>query len=89
VGNKRILYMIVALWNKRRDCVIDVFYRLYICICVWYTFMFYLLPYLLVFGDDRVRGTHEQVMSQVKLVRLSCGEGIIMGSLYLCFLYFI
>jgi len=36
--------------------------------------MFYLLssPYLLVFGDDRVRGTREQMMLlQVVLVRLS------------------
>ena len=36
-------------------------------------------PYLLVFGDDRVRGTREQVMMQVELVRLSCREGLIMG----------
>jgi len=27
-------------------------------------------PYLLVFGDDRVRGTREQMMLQVDLVRL-------------------
>jgi len=46
-------------------------------------------PYLLVFGDDRVCGTREQVMMQVELVRLSCGEGMIMGSFSLCFLYFI
>jgi len=44
-------------------------------------------PYLLVFGDDRVCGTRKQMMLQVELVRLSCGEGIIMGSLCLCFLY--
>ena len=39
-----------------------------------YNYMFYLLssPYLLVFGDDRVRGTREQMMLlQVVLVRLS------------------
>jgi len=35
-------------------------------------------PYLLVFGDDCVRGTREQVMMQVELVRLNCGEGMIM-----------
>ena len=46
-------------------------------------------PYLFVIGDDRVRGTREQVMMQVGLVRLSCGEGMIMGSFSLCFLYFI
>jgi len=43
-------------------------------------------PYLFVFGDDRVRGTREQVMMQVELVRLSCGEGMIMGFYYHVFL---
>jgi len=41
--------------------------------------MLYLLssPYLLVFGDDLVRGTREQMMlMQVVLVELSHGEGI-------------
>ncbi|QCD93103.1 hypothetical protein DEO72_LG5g1174 [Vigna unguiculata] len=37
-------------------------------------------PYLLVVGDDRVRGTREQVMMQVEMVRLSYGEGMTMGS---------
>jgi len=46
-------------------------------------------PYLLVFGNDCVLGTREQVMMQVELVRLSCGEGMIMGSFSLCFLGFI
>jgi len=41
---------------------------------------------MLVFGDDRVRGTHEQVMIQVELVRLSCGEGLIMGIFMFMFL---
>ena len=41
-----------------------------------------------MFGDDRVRGTREQVMMQVELVRLNCGEGMIMGLLLLCFLSF-
>jgi len=40
-----------------------------------------------VFGDDRVRGTREQVMMQVELVRLSCGEGLIMG-IFLCSCFF-
>jgi len=31
--------------------------------------------YLLVFGDDRVRGTREQVMMQVELVRLRAKRG--------------
>jgi len=33
-------------------------------------------PYLLVFGDDRVRGTREQMILQVERVRLSYREGI-------------
>ena len=45
-------------------------------------------PYLLVFGDDRVRGTREQVMMQVELVRLSYGEGLIMG-IFLCSCFFV
>jgi len=78
------------------------FYRLYIyiyiyiyiymcvCVCVCLVYIYVLSfssPYLLVFGDDRVRGAREQMMLQVELVRLSFGEGIIMGSLCLCFLY--
>jgi len=43
-------------------------------------------PYLLVFGDDRLRDTREHVMMQVELVRLSYGEGMIMGFLLLCLL---
>ena len=44
-----------------------------------YWCMFYLLnlPYLLVFGDDRVRGRYEQMMlMQVVLMRLSHGAVI-------------
>jgi len=49
---------------------------MYICVCVCvYLLYIYALsfssPYLLVFSDDRVRGTREQMMLQVKLVRLS------------------
>jgi len=43
-------------------------------ICVYNFYMLYLLssPYLLVFDDNRVRGTREQMMlMQVVLVRLS------------------
>jgi len=48
----------------------------YICI---HFYMFILLssPYLLVIGNDRVRGTREQMMLlQVVLVKLSDGAGI-------------
>jgi len=53
--------------------------------------MLYLLssPYLLVIGDDRVRGTREQMLlMQVALVKLSCGEGIDRGTLCLFFFGF-
>ena len=43
--------------------------------------------YLLVFGDDRVRGTREHVMMQVELVRLSCGEGMFRGTFMFTFYY--
>jgi len=44
--------------------------------------MFYLLssPYLLVFGDDRIRGIHEQMVLQVGLVRRRAGAGLVLGS---------
>jgi len=54
------------------------------------TYILYVLtvssPYLFVFGDDCVRGTREQVMMQVELVRLSCGEGLFMGIFMFMFL---
>jgi len=47
-------------------------------------------PYLLVFGDDRVRGTREQrMLMQVVPVTLRYGAGDSMGDFYgLCYLYF-
>jgi len=39
-------------------------------------------PYLLVFGDDRVRDTREKMILQVELVRLSRGVGKSLGFLY-------
>jgi len=36
-------------------------------------------PYLLVFGDDRVRGTREQMILQVDLVRPRDGAGLVLG----------
>jgi len=43
-------------------------------------------PYLLVFGDHRVRGTREQrMLMQVELVRLSHGAWEMLGSFtYFC-----
>jgi len=65
-----------------------------VCVCrgVLYVYVFYMFnllssPYLLVFGDDRVCGTREQMMLlQVVPVRLSYGAGIAWGTLYLLFL---
>ena len=51
------------------------------CLVYFYVVLSFSSPYLLVFSDDLVRGLREQVMMQVKLVRLSCGDGIIMGSI--------
>jgi len=56
---------------------------------IWYIFLYVLTvssPYLLVFGDDRVRGTREHVMMQVELVRLNYGEGLIMRIFMFMFL---
>jgi len=49
-----------------------------------YIYMCYLFssPYLLVFGDDRVRDTREQMILQVELVRLSRRMGESLGVLY-------
>jgi len=35
-----------------------------VCVCVFYIYMIYFVssPYLLVFGDDRVHDTREQMM---------------------------
>jgi len=66
-----------------------------LCVCILlyiymfialYIYVFYLLssPYLRVCGDDRVRGTREQMLvMQVALVQLSRGEGIDLGELLL------
>jgi len=38
-----------------------------------------------VCGDDRVRGTREQMLvMQVALVQLSRGEGMDLGNFYIC-----
>jgi len=44
-----------------------------------YMIYFVSSPYLLVFGDDRVRGTREHMMLQVDLVRLNIRAGELMG----------
>jgi len=81
--------MVVVMQYKERICIVVILIVLVIHV---YVCLVYILcvstvssPYLLVFGDDRVRGTRKQVMMQVELVRLSCGEGLIMGILCSCF----
>jgi len=89
VGKERILYMVVAMQYIGRVVLLIKCFIYYTCICVFGTFLcisFVSSPYLLLFGNDCVRGTREQVMMQVELVRLSCREGIIMGFLLLCLL---
>jgi len=49
---------------------------LYIYIYIYIYVYFVNSPYLLVFGDDRVRGTREQMMLQVDLVRHRAGAGL-------------
>ena len=51
------------------------------CVCVYFVSS----PYLLVFGDDRVLDTREQMMLQVDLVRLSSGAGKTHGNNYIDF----
>jgi len=91
-----ILFFIYTHTHTHTHIYIYIYIYIYVCVCVcvcvclvYIYVLSFSSPYLLVFGDDRVRGTREQVMLQLELVRLSCGEGIIMGSLCLCFLYFI
>jgi len=45
-------------------------------------------PYLLIFGDDRVRGTREQMMLQVDLVRHRAGAGLVGRRFFSEFYYF-
>jgi len=52
-------------------------YMLYICVHLTVS-----SPYLLVFDDDHVRGTREQMMLQVDLVRHRAGEWAIWEILY-------
>ena len=74
----------IWLWPcsiREEFCVIDVLFVLimhvYVCLVYFYVVLYFSSPYLLVFGDDRVLGTCEQVMMQVELVRPSSGEGIV------------
>ena len=53
-----------------------------VCVCVCAIKIngyFVSSPYLLVCGDDRIRGIREQMMLQVGLVRHRAGAGLILG----------
>jgi len=54
------------------------------CICL----ISFSSPYLRVFGDDRVRGTREQMMLQVVLVECRSGAWTSWGTLWQCFIIF-
>ena len=87
MGKESIFYMVVAMQYKERIYVVVILFVLVIHVYVcWYIFLCVSTvssPYLLVFGNDRVRGTREQVMIQVELVRLSFGKGLIMGIFFI------
>jgi len=55
-------------------CVVMIY--VYACI---YAYFIVSSPYLLVFGDDHIRSTSEQMMLQVDLVRYRAGAGIVLG----------
>jgi len=76
------------MWDVKLSTVIRMHVDLYVCNIVY---MVYLLssPYLRVFGNDRVRGTREQMlMMQVTQVQLSRGEGFDLGNSYVLFVAF-
>jgi len=59
---------------------------IYICVCVCVYSVS--STFLIVFGDDRIRGIREQMMSQVDLVMRRAGVGLVSGEVLSGFLYF-
>jgi len=75
------------MWKVKLSAGICMHVDIYVCSIVY---MIYLLssPYLRVFGDDRVRGTREQMlMMQVALVQLSRREGFDVGNSYVIYCF--
>jgi len=63
-------------------------YLVHICVII-YVCVIVSSPYLLVFDDDRVCGTREQMMLQVDLVSNRVRAGLVFGEEFLSeFLYF-
>jgi len=58
--------------------------------CLYLYVYFVSSPYLLVFGDDRIRGICEQMVLQVDLVRHRAEAGLVFGkfsqSFYIVFM---
>jgi len=69
--------MVVAMWHEIKGgnsfgiCVLT-----YKCLVYMIDVFIISSPDLLVFGDDHVRGTHEQMMLQADLVRHRAGAGL-------------
>jgi len=62
---------------------------IYVSIIYIYIYVYFVsLPYLLVFGDDRIRGIREQMMLQVDLVGRRAVAGLVLGDFIriLCFM---
>jgi len=61
-----------------------------VCVCLYLYVYFVSSPYLLVFGDDRIRGIREQMVLQVDLVRRRARVGLVLGrfsqSFYIVFM---
>jgi len=57
-----------------------VLYIIVLYIYIYIYVYFVSSPYLLVFGDDRIRGIREQMVLQVDLVRRRAGAGLVLGS---------
>jgi len=59
-------------------------------VCLYLYVYFVSSPYLLVFGDDRIRGIREQMVLQVDLVRRRARVGLVLGrfsqSFYIVFM---
>ena len=69
-------------WNSFGVFVSIYMLCIYVCLIVS-------SPYLFVFGDDRVRGTREQMMLQVDLVRPRARAGLVWEKVlseFLCFM---
>jgi len=68
--------MVATMWYGIKGWISFGVFVIYVYTCI-YTYFIVSSPYLLVFGDDRVRGTREQMMLQVDLVRHRARVGLV------------